>query len=289
MLASLLSSRRACALLCLGLSAACSLSAATYRSIWGDNTWSVQDTNPWTMTNSGYTITPTLKGTPYDAWRSPSQRYGSTGAAIGLQFNPTGDSTIADNPADKLHYGICQLNQSYSLRNGGTKAVGFAVLLPSNFPAPVMQTSTVTTNVNITQFWQGLRPPVSVNLINDGNGNLKWQTWIMNEDSGGGNSDTPIVANTSNISRNAWQRFVVEVKMNYGGGGYVKVWQNGSLVVNWSGKVGYRKGFTNSGGGVAGDNCSVDIGLYRNHGQQNTMQAFFDDGRYGDVYADVDP
>jgi hypothetical protein len=266
--------------------------AGTFRTLWGTDNYSVSDaasTYPWEITDKGIVYRAVVKGDPYNAWRSPTQQFRANTAAMGIQFNPTGTANIAGNPADKLNYSICPLNQSFSLVHGDNKAVGFAMYLPSNFPTPAMQTASITTNVIITQFWQGLRPPAAISLINDGNGNLKWQPWIMNETTGGSNSSVPIKVNTTGIARGQWVRFVMEVKLNYAGGGYVKVWQNGTQVVNWSGKVGYRTGFKNDGGGVAGPNCSCDIGLYRNHGQLNTMQAFFDVGKFGDAYADVAP
>ena len=266
-----------------------SVQAAVYRTLWGTDSWSVQDIRPWLLTDNSIQVPATIKGTPCGAWRSSSQHYRGTGAACGIQLNPTGAGDIRNIPADKLNYGICQLRQTYSLRIGQEKAVGFAIKLASDF-MPAMQTPTLSTSVVITQFWQGLRPPVSVNLINDGHGNLKWQVWVFNEQTGGGNESMPIVINTTAIAKGVWVTFVVDVKLNpNGSGGLVKVWFNDSLVVNWTGKVGYNKGFTNSGGGVAGDNCSCDIGLYRNHGQPNTMQAFFDVAKYGDSYSDVAP
>jgi hypothetical protein len=263
--------------------------AAQHRTLWATDTWSVQDLNPWLLTDNGISYPANIKGSPHDAWRSPSQHYYNSGAAMGIQLNPTGSGDIANTPADKLNYSICPLKQSFSLKIGQEKAVGFAMELASNFATPAMQTSSLSTSVLITQFWQGLRPPVSINLINDGHGNLKFQTWVLNEQTGSENSSVPIILNTTSLSKGNWNTFVMDVKLDPSGNGFVKIWFNNSQIVNWTGAVGYHKGFTNSGGGVAGDNCSCDIGLYRNHGQLTTMQVFFDAGTFGDTKNDVAP
>jgi hypothetical protein len=115
----------------------------------------------------------------------------------------------------------------------------------------------------------------------------------LDNDTLGNPSSTPIVVDGGTVPFNTWTNFVVMLIPDYNGNGQIKVWQNGTQVIAWTGKVGYDPStipYKNPPAGTANPNTSFDVfySPYRN--RQNTkQQMFFDEIRFADTYSEAAP
>lgn len=219
-------------------------------------------------------------------WISPSQAY-SGSHSIGLEVDPQVPTTQGE--VDKVQQRISSGNDSFALTWGVKRYTGFAVKLPSaNFQIP-------TDRLMIAQWWQGspYGPPVRIEITNDTTDQVTWKLWILNNDTLGNPSATPIVVDGGTIPFDTWSTFVVMLIPDYTGNGQIKVWQDGTQVIYWTGKVGYDPStipYKNPPAGTANPNNAFDVfyGPYRN--TQNTkQQMFFDEIKFTDTYSEALP
>lgn len=76
-------------------------------------------------------------------------------------------------------------------------------------------------------------------ITNDTTNVVTWKIWVLNNDTLGNPSAQPIVLDGGTIPFDTWTTFVVMLIPDYTGDGQIKVWENGTQVIAWIGKVGY--------------------------------------------------
>jgi len=219
-------------------------------------------------------------------WISPSQAYAGS-HSIGMEVDA--QSPTETGEVDKVQQRLSSGDDSFALTFGNKRYTGFAVEFPSaNFQIP-------TDRLMVAQWWQGdpYGPPVRIEITNDTTNVVTWKIWILNDDTQGNPSSTPIVVSGGTIPFDTWNTFVVMLIPDYSGNGQIKVWQNGTQVITWTGKVGYDPStipYNNPPAGTANPNPNFDVfyGPYRNT-QDTKQQMFFDEIRFADTYSDATP
>ena len=243
------------------------------------------------LTEDGVTYACIYKPVPQASWVrtpwiSPTQAY--TGDhSIGLEVDPQTD--YASGAVDKVQQRLSSGDDSFALTWGVKRYTGFAVELPSaNFQIP-------TDRLMIAQWWQGAPygPPVRIEITNDTTNVVTWKVWVLNNDTLGNPSAEPIVIDGGTIPFDTWTTFVVMLIPDYTGSGQIKVWQNGTQVIDWTGKVGYDPStipYNNPPAGTANPNNAFDVfyGPYRNT-QDTKQQMFFDEIKFTDTYSEAVP
>ena len=208
--------------------------------------------------------------------------------SVGFEIEPT--PAPADKQTDKVQLRISHADDSSALGFGNTRYLGFAVDIPSaSFQAPTQGA------VQLAQWWQGspYTPPLSVAITGGSAGAANYEVIAYNDATLGNPSSMPVVLGTGAIALDTWTTFVVQTTMNYSGNGQVKLWQNGSELVDWNGTVGYDPTtipYKNPPAGAANPNSAFDVffGPYRE--QQSTEQEFyFDEIRWADSFASALP
>jgi hypothetical protein len=243
------------------------------------------------LTEDGVTYPCIYKPTPQASWVrtpwiSPSQAYLGT-HSIGVEI--VAQPTFASGAVDKVEHRIASGDDSFALTWGIKRYTGFAIELPrAEFEIP-------TDRLMIAQWWQGAPygPPVRIEITNDTSDVVTWKLWILNNDTLGNPSASPVVVPGGTIPFDTWTTFVVMLIPDYHGTGQIKVWQDGAQVVEWTGKVGYDPSTTPYASpppGTPPPNQAFDVfyGPYRN--TQNTrQQMFFDEIKFADTYAAAEP
>jgi hypothetical protein len=283
----------------IALVAACSLfsykpaSATLYRHITAETVSPYYATiNPdGSLTEDGVNYPAVFKPVPQatwvrSPWISPSQMFRGY-HAIGMEIDPQNPTTSSD--VDKVNLTLSSGNDPFALTFGQKRYTGFALKLPSTgFQIP-------TGSLLIAQWWQGAPyvPPVSLHITGDTTNVVSWELWTFNNDTLGNPSSTPIVVGSGTIPFDQWTSIVVMIIPDYTGSGQIKMWQNGTAVVNWTGKVGYDPSTIPYNGAPPGtstpnQNFNVYFGPYR--ARQNTkQQMFFDEIKFSDTYAEAVP
>ena len=267
--------------------------ATTYRHITAETAspYSATIDADGNLIESGVTYACIYKPVPQESWVrtpwiSPSQAYlGSH--SIGMEIDPQGVTSPGD--VDKVQHRISSGNDSFALTWGVKRYTGFALKLPSaNFGIP-------TDRLMIAQWWQGspYGPPVRIEITNDTADVVTWKLWILNNDTLGNPSSVPIEIYGGTIPFDTWTKFVVMLIPDYTGNGQIKVWQDGTQVIAWTGKVGYDPStlpYKNPPTGTANPNSAFDVfyGPYRNR-QFVRHQMFFDEIKFTDTYAEAAP
>lgn len=116
---------------------------------------------------------------------------------------------------------------------------GFALYVPSSVPA----------NEGFI-FWQihgrkddceSYRNPPAALALSDGEFLKISHTWDnkkCSSDGGPKNNKTQVTA--ADISRDQWHEYVIHLRMDHGGDGHFEVWQDGDLVYDFEGRVGFN-------------------------------------------------
>jgi hypothetical protein len=149
--------------------------------------------------------------------------------------------------------------------NNTTKFVKFSVFFPSHYPIP-------TDWSLFAQWWQGAPASPAIAFELDPNSS-DFKIRIVSRDGTVNNVKTRTHYNEK-INKNQWIDFVVQFHVDDTGGsnGLLRVWKNGILIVNYSGKLGYTD---------LNDKTSFRFGLYRSPSIQNTAEAFYDEIKLG--------
>ena len=243
------------------------------------------------LTEDGVTYACIYKPVPQASWVrtpwiSPSQAYAGQ-HSIGLEVDAQTD--FSAGAVDKVQQRISSGDDSFALTWGVKRYTGFALKLPSaNFQIP-------TDRLMIAQWWQGspYGPPVRLEITNDTTNVVTWKIWVLNNDTLGNPSAQPIVLNGATIPFDTWTTFVVMLIPDYTGNGQIKVWENGTQVITWTGKVGYDPStipYKNPPAGTPNPNNAFDVfyGPYRNT-QDTKQQMFFDEIKFTDTYSEALP
>jgi hypothetical protein len=208
--------------------------------------------------------------------------------SIGFEIDPTPSPVATDT--DKTQLRISHAGESSDLEFGNTRYLGFAVDIPSaNFQGPSKGA------VQLAQWWQGspYTPPLSVTITGATATAANYEVRVYNNTTLGNPSSVPVILSTGTIPFDTWTNFTVMTLMDYTGGGQVKLWQNGSQLVNWTGAVGYDPTtipYKNPPAGTDNPNTAFDVffGPYREQ-QSTTQELFYDEIRWADTFVDAQP
>ena len=120
-----------------------------------------------------------------------------------------------------------------------------------------------------------------------------WDIEILNNDTLGNPSSKSIAVKGATIAFDRWTTFVVMLTPDFKGNGEIKVWQDGTQVVDWKGKVGYDPAsypYKTSNRELAHPNQAFDVffGPYRAR-QMSRQLMYFDEIRFTDNYDEAIP
>ena len=268
---------------------------ALYRTITGETGGTTQATvNPdgslsESAVNYAAIFKPTTPPPSYVhlPWVDTTRSYNGHNS-IGFQIDPTPAPAIHET--DKAQLRVSHAGDSSDLEFGNKRYLGFAIDIPSATFQPPTQGA-----VQVAQWWQGspYTPPLSVTITGGTPSAAKYEVRVYNNATLGNPSSVPLVLGTGTIPLDTWTPFVVMSIMDYSGQGQVKLWQDGTQLIGWTGAVGYDPTtipYNNPPAGTANPNAAFDvfIGPYRE--QQSTRQQFFyDEVRWADTFAQATP
>jgi len=270
-----------------------SANAATFRHITAEPANGAIINSDGSLTENGVTYPVIYKPVPQASWVrspwiSPSQGYNS-GHSIGMEIDA--QDPTSSGQVDKVNHRLCSGNDSFALTWGVKRYTGFALELRS----ATFQIPQPGTKLMLAQWWQGspYGPPVRLEITSATTDAVSFEFWVLNNDTLGNPSATPIIIGGGTIPFDAWTTFVVMLIPDYTGNGQIKVWQNGNQIIYWTGKVGYDPStipYKNPPAGTPNPNNSFDVfyGPYRDR-QPTQQQVFYDEIRFTDTYLEALP
>lgn len=216
--------------------------------------------------------------------------------AINYQINASPQNSDGSYPSstDKIDNDIVSGSSAHALTFDSAKYLGFAVKIPSaGFSAPVVNDT--YTGVQIAQWWQGspYSPPLALDMEGESNGMVTYSLIVHNDTTLGNPSSIPVVLGSGTIAFNSWNTFVIRTYMDYNGNGNIELWQNGNLLIDWTGAVGYNPSTTPYNTNppeteYPNNDFDVYVGPYR-PSQETEQSEIFDDIRWANDYADALP
>jgi len=246
----------------------------TYLTVYKPTPPSSNVIGPWISTNGGF----------------------ASNDSFGYEIQPS--LANENSTTDKVDTRVSHADDSDGLGFDAPKYLGFAVNIPqAGFSAPtVASTNGTSTGVQIAQWWQGspYSPPLALDIEpGETDGMVNYALLVHNDTTDGNPSSVPVTIGTGTIPFDQWTTFVVMTDMDYSGDGQVELWQNGNLLVNWTGAVGYNPStipYKNPPEGTADPNSKFDVFLGPYRPVQDTQQEeFWDEARWADDYADAVP
>jgi len=149
-----------------------------------------------------------------------------------------------------------------SIPNNSTRIAGFSVYFPADFKPPEHWSV-------FAQWWQGRDVSPSIAFELDDTDNSKLAMRIISR-AGNKKSNRYTTHYTGELPRERWIDFTVEFRIDDTGGqnGLLRVYRNGELIVNYSGKLGYTDQLSVTG---------FRIGLYRSARNMTDARLYFDD------------
>lgn len=266
--------------------------ATLYRHITAEDPAAIDATG--NLTEAGVTYPVIYKPTPQATWVATPWLDSTTSYAglqsVGMEIDAV--ASYASGDVDKVNHRISSGNDSFALGFGNVKRyTGFALMLPSagfDIPAPGRK-------LMLAQWWQGspYGPPVRLEITDATTTEVTFRFWVLNNDTLGNPSATPIDIGGGTIPFDTWTTFVVMLIPDYTGSGQIKVWLNGAQIITWTGKVGYdpsTKPYTGDTSGIAYPNQKFDVfyGPYRDR-QDRTHIVFFDEIKFASTYSEAAP
>jgi len=245
----------------------------TYLTVYKPTPPSDNVIGPWISTNGGF----------------------SSNDAFGYELQPS--LANENSSTDKVDTRVSHADDSSGLGFDAPKYLGFAVNIPqAGFSPPtVASTGGTSTGVQIAQWWQGspYSPPLALDIEpGETNGMVNYSLLVHNDTTGGNPSSVPVIIGSGTIAFDTWNTFVVMTDMDYNGAGQVELWQNGTLLMNWTGAVGYNPSTIpyNPPTGLSNPNQKFDVFLGPYRPTQDTQQEeFFDEARWANTYSDALP
>jgi len=267
--------------------------STTFRSITAERSNGAVINNDGSLTENGVTYHVIYKPDPRanwvrSPWISPSQAYRGR-HSIGMEIDPQKPTSAGD--VDKVNHRLCSGSDPFALTWGVKRYAGFALKLRRatfQIPEPGRK-------LMLAQWWQGAPygPPVRLEITSATRHVVSFEFWVLNNDTLGNPSAVPIVIGGGTIPFDAWSTFVVMLIPDYSGNGQIKVWQNGSKIVSWTGKVGYNPNtipYRNPPAGILHPNNAFDVfyGPYRDR-QMTKQQVFYDEIKFTSTYLEAIP
>ncbi len=280
------------ALLILGVFApANDASADLFRHITAEANADIHDDG--NLTENGVTYRCIYKPDPPATWVHPplinsAQHYVGT-KSIAMKIDPVASYAAGD--VDKVNHRISSGNDSFALGFGVKRYTGFAI----NIPSTHFQIPEVGRKLMLAQWWQGspYGPPVRLAITDTPANSVTFRFLVLNNDTLGNPSATPIDIGGGTIPFDTWNAFVVMLLPDHTGSGQIEVWHNGTSIITWTGKVGYDPStipYKNPRAGTPHPNPKFDVfyGPYRDR-QDKKHLVFFDEIKFADTYTEAAP
>jgi hypothetical protein len=234
-------------------------------------------------------------GNEYYPWISTNGGYTSNDAfAYQINASPETNGTY-DSSTDKVDTRVSYGDDSSALKFDSPKYLGFAVNIPQANFSVATATAPSYSDVQIAQWWQGspYSPPLALDITGESNGAVDYSLEVHNDTTLGNPSSSSVIVGNGTIDFDSWNTFVVMTDMDYNGDGQIELWQNGNLLMNWTGAVGYNPStipYKNPPEGTEDPNSQFDVflGPYR-PSQETEQQEQFDDIRWANDYSDAVP
>jgi hypothetical protein len=234
-------------------------------------------------------------GNEYYPWISTNGGYTSNDAfAYQINASPETNGTY-DSSTDKVDTRVSYGDDSSALKFDAVKYLGFAVNIPKANFSIATATAPSYSDVQIAQWWQGspYSPPLALDMTGESNGMVDYSLEVHNDTTGGNPSSSSVIVGNGTIAFDSWNTFVVMTYMDYNGDGQIELWQNGTMLMNWTGAVGYNPStipYKNPPEGTANPNSQFDVyvGPYR-PSQETEQSEEFDDIRWANDYSDAVP
>jgi len=195
------------------------------RLITGDNTVINSD---WTASEGGYAFAVVQDGTPSEPYISSAHFTGEHSLAFSVPTDTSGHK-------QRVEYKIAQAADADGLHFDNARYAGFAFKLGA---AP----AAFTDSAIFWQAWQGYPygPPISLKFESSAAPPFRIKLAIRNM-STGPDSTTPDVEiwSANMIEADTWHTFLIYVEPRFASTGEIKMWIDGTRVLDWTGELGY--------------------------------------------------
>lgn len=253
--------------------------ATVFKYINGDNTTVNSD---WSLSQGGNTFPAVTNGSPSKPFIVTNDSYRGT-ESIGYSV-PTDSSGNKERIENK----VCLYNDANALNFGNSRYIGYAVKLA--YPDGGFSNSAL-----ITQAWQGSPwgPPVALKFTKSSTNPYTLRLCIRNMQTGPDSATPDLTVWTGSMSSGVWHTVVIYITPRYNTNGEVKLWIDGTRVVDWIGGIGYdpSQTYLNSADGKyygVENGLDVKCGIYQPDANvAHTL--YFDEIRFTNTYADADP
>jgi hypothetical protein len=194
------------------------------RKLTGDATTIRAD---WSAIEAGMVYETVRDGSPQMPAIVPEHFAGSAGIQLAV---PTDDS----GHKERIEYKLARATDPDGLHFDNARYSGFALLVP-NDAAPFRNSSI------FWQAWQGYPygPPVSLKLVTSSGPVFRIKLAIRDATVGPDSSVPDIEVWSGTLEAGTWHTFLIYVKPRWAGGGALKMWIDGTKVVDWTGAFGY--------------------------------------------------
>jgi len=239
---------------------------ALLRLMTGDNTVIGAD---WTAAEGGAHFAVVKDGAPMKPWISSAHAVGAKSIAFAVPTDTSGHK-------QRVEYKIARAEDADGLHFDNARYTGFAFKLGDS-PAPFLGTAI------FWQAWQGYPwgPPASLKFAADDTAPYRIRLAIRNPSTGPDSKDRDVeIWSSSMIQPNTWYRFLIYVKPRVDGTGEIKMWIDGTRVVDWTGAIGYDQSAVP--GALAG--LDVKAGIYQ-PSANNGHTFYFDQIVFARTYA----
>ncbi len=196
----------------------------------------------WSASENGETFAPVKDGSP----QMPAIVNGALSITV---------PTDLSGHKQRFEWKILQASDPDGLHFDNARYAGFELQLPAS-PAPFLGSAIVW------QAWQGYPygPPVSLKIATGSTSPYRMRLAIRNATVGPDSSVPDIeLWSGSVLDPGTWHSFLVYVQPRFAGGGALKLWIDGTKVLDWQGAIGYDPSQ------VAGAYTGLDIkdGIYQ--------------------------
>ncbi len=198
---------------------------AVIRQLTGDATTIADD---WHASEGGATFAVVRDGTPVKPWLSSAHFAGDKSLAFQVPTDTSGHK-------ERVEYKLLPADDPAGLHFDNARYTAFAMKLEAT-PQPFLGTTI------FWQAWQGYPwgPPVSLKFEKGDTAPYKIRLAVRNASVGPDSTNPDIeIWNASAIQPNTWYRFIVYVRPRLDGTGEVKLWLDGTKVLDWTGAIGY--------------------------------------------------
>jgi MFS family permease len=240
--------------------------APPLRLLTGDVTRIADD---WTASEGGAHFAIVTDGTPAKPWISTAHAFGARSLAFKVPTDMSGHK-------QRVEYKVLPADDADGLHFDNARYAGFAFKLEAA-PAPFLGSAI------FWQAWQGYPwgPPVALKIAKGAAPPYRVRLTVRNPATGPESTDPDLeIWSGAVLQPDVWRTFVIYVRPRFGGGGEVKLWIDGTKVVDWTGAIGYDPSR------VAGASAGLDLknGIYQPDAN-NGHTFHFDEIVVADSYA----